>query len=65
MAHVRTIDADTYTRQTRHGYAGTVDTLQPETVAIFSEHAPDWEGIHWVMWCGPNGTTLSPANLAT
>lgn len=53
-----------YVASRRHGCAGTVDSLQPETVHGFRAGNPEWHGRYWGMWFEPkSGTVLGPVNV--
>lgn len=59
----RNITQSEYQASLQHGYAGTVASLLPETVAAFLRD-PEWDGQHWQLHnAGPQGTVLSPVNI--
>ncbi|BCK59452.1 hypothetical protein [Nocardia wallacei] len=60
----QTLTRADYNTKRRHDYAGTITTREPETVQVWREVYPDWDGKHWAMFgTQRGGVALAPINI--
>ncbi|MGN2642309.1 hypothetical protein ACTD5D_40300 [Nocardia takedensis] len=64
MTTVHTLTRAEYGATRRHDYAGTVRTREPDTVKVWHEIYPEWDGKHWAMLpTQRGGIELTPINI--